>query len=482
MQPRSRARRSLAGGAPLEQTLAELTEAAARGTGADVAVLWLPDGDGVAARSVWSGSAGLAAEVEGLRVGSLEGAAALVRARLDENAEVLTVPFGAAEGDGALELARRAAPFDPDDTRLATIAAELGGLAARLAETSPPPATARERSTSPRCALAAAAGDDGAPLVARVAAVAAGGDAALVWRLRTTGSTSSEPTGRSLWTRCPRRRRRRRRGCRCRAHGRRDVCARDDAAARPAGARCAPGASPAGRLPDERGREQLAGFAVRAAHALRSSERAARPGSSLSGAALCSPSSARRSRSFRSRTRSRRRSSASRTSSASTAAVYLTDEDGLAVAASRGIEGPHLRRGGRAAGGRAAVAAGRRDRRGRRHGRRRRARAGSCPPRGVRHQLRARARPCRRRRADRRPRRLPSPAPAAERERVGAADRVSLPATGCRPERAAARARDDALRRPEAGARVRAGEVRAVARAARDLAHVRPEPLARDDA
>ena len=53
---------SLAAGAPIEQALAELVRAAAQGTGADVAVLWLPEpGGALLARSVWSFSAGVAA-------------------------------------------------------------------------------------------------------------------------------------------------------------------------------------------------------------------------------------------------------------------------------------------------------------------------------------------------------------------------------------------------------------------------------------
>ncbi len=117
----ARSARSLATGAPVGRTLAELAEAAARGTGAEVAVLWLPEREGaLSARAVWSVSAGLAAEVEGLRVESLDGAAALVRARIDDGADVLSVPFEAADGSGTLVLARRGAAFELGDTQLAT--------------------------------------------------------------------------------------------------------------------------------------------------------------------------------------------------------------------------------------------------------------------------------------------------------------------------------------------------------------------------
>ena len=124
---------SLAAGAPIEQALAELVRAAAQGTGADVAVLWLPEpGGALVARSVWSSSAGLAAELEGLRVEADEHPAAVVRSRLDESAEGLTVPFDAVGGDGVLELARRGSAFEDEETQLATLAAELAALAGRL--------------------------------------------------------------------------------------------------------------------------------------------------------------------------------------------------------------------------------------------------------------------------------------------------------------------------------------------------------------
>ena len=107
--------------------------AAAQGTGADVAVLWLPEpGGALVARSVWSLSAGLAAELEGLRVEADEHPATVVRSRLDEGAEGLTVPFDAVGGDGMLELARRGAAFEREEVQLATLAAELAALAGRL--------------------------------------------------------------------------------------------------------------------------------------------------------------------------------------------------------------------------------------------------------------------------------------------------------------------------------------------------------------
>ena len=340
----SRSARSLATGAPVARTLAELAEAAARGTGADVAVLWLPEREGaLSARAVWSVSAGLAAEVEGLRVGSLEGAAALVRARLDDDAEVLTVPFDAADGAGTLELARRGAAFDSADTPLATIAAELAGLAARLAGD---PATGLGAGTLDVVgdALGAAAADEGAAArIGRLAAVAAGGDSALVWRLRDDGLEAAGAYGPIV------------------ADAALERVAQEvvegTGGLRVDGEPAAPVVTvqlgrpvlgalqvrfPAGRSLDERFREQLTGFAVRAAHALRSSERARAAGLELERSrALLAVVGEAISQLSLSHTLETAIERVAHLLGVDRVAVYLTAGDELAVAASRGIEGPH---------------------------------------------------------------------------------------------------------------------------------------------
>ncbi|MGZ8783446.1 MAG: hypothetical protein ACXWZB_08115, partial [Gaiellaceae bacterium] len=182
----AQATRSLSRRAPLEETLAELVGAAALGSSAELAVLWLPESDGtVAARSVWSVSAGLAAEIEGQRAKTLGAAADLVRRRLDESAVGLTIPCEAGGGGGALELVRRGAPFEQEQEQLATLAAELAGLAAGLEGGLDSRQAASGALDIAGDALAAAAADDGAPArVARLAAIAAGAEAALVWRVR----------------------------------------------------------------------------------------------------------------------------------------------------------------------------------------------------------------------------------------------------------------------------------------------------------
>jgi len=341
----ARAARSLAGGAPIEETFAELAEAAAQGTGAEVAVLWLPEADGgLVAQSVWSASAGLAAEIEGLRVESLERAATVVRARLDESAEELTVPFDAAAGGGAIELARRGQAFDRDETRVAVLAAELAGLGRRLEAGVAARKGGGGTLDVAGDALAAVAADDGAPArVARLAAVASGGDAAVVWRLR---DETLEVAG---------------------SYG--PIVADDELAAAANAALeelsivSVDGSAPArvvtlqlgrpvlgalqvrfpsGRVPDEHGVDQLASFAVRAAHALRSSERARDTGLELERSrALLSVVGEAISQLSLAHTLETAIERVAHLLGADRVAVYLTEGGHIEVAASRGIEGPH---------------------------------------------------------------------------------------------------------------------------------------------
>ncbi len=341
----TRASRSLAGGAPIAQTLAELAEAAAHGAGADVAVVWLPERDGAfVARSVWSVSAGLTAELEGLRVQSLKGAAALVRGRVDEAGEGLTVPFDSAGGGGALELARRGTPFELDETRFAVLAAELAGLAARLDGGGAAGTEGGGALDVAGDALAAVAPDDGAAArVARLAAIASGGDAAVVWRLR---DEVLEVAG---------------------SYG---PIAADEVLARAANAVVdklnmfsVGGSAPAqvvtlqlgqpvfgalqvrfatGRMPDGARIEQLASFAVRAAHALRSSERARDAGFELERSrALLSVLGEAISQLSLAHTLETAIERVAHLLACDRVAVYLTEEGRVAVAAGRGVEGPH---------------------------------------------------------------------------------------------------------------------------------------------
>ena len=339
------AARSLAAGAPIEQTFVALAEAAALGSGADVAVLWLPEPDGsLVARSIWSTSAGLAAEIEGLRVESLASAATVVRGRLDENAEGTTIPFDVADGAGAIELARRGAPFDQEETRIALLAAEL----ARLAELLERGITSRRDGGGTLDvagdALAAVAADDGAPArVARLAAVASGGDAAMVWRLRdgtleVAGSYGPIVADAKLAAAAdaiveeP---------SRVSVEGRARVPVVTLQLGQPVlGALQVRFA--VGRAPDEHRVEQLASFAVRAAHALRSSERARDAGFELERSrALLSVVGDAISQLSLAHTLETAIESVAHLLGSDRVAVYLSEGEELTVAASRGIEGPH---------------------------------------------------------------------------------------------------------------------------------------------
>jgi len=336
--------RALATGAPAEQTFGELAEAAARGTAAELAVLWLPVRDhALRAHAVWAASAGLAAEIEGVRVDGADGPAQLVASRLDESAEVLTVPFAAAHGDGALALARRGAAFEQEDRRLATVAAELAGLASRLGGDAAAAADGSGVLEVAGDALAAVAADDGAAArIARLAAVAAGGDAALVWRLHdgtpevagAYGAIAPDAELRS---------------------------AAEEVVARPEAILAAKGAAavvtlrlgrpvlgalqvrfPPGRASDERIREQLTGFAVRAAHALRSAESAREAGLELERSrALLAVVGEAISQLSLSHTLETAIERVAHLLGVDRVAVYLSEEERMTVAAARGVEGPH---------------------------------------------------------------------------------------------------------------------------------------------
>ena len=347
----SRATRSLASGGALEPLLGELVEAAAHGTGAEIAAVWLPDRAGtLVARAVWASSGSLAAELEGRRTESVETAAALVSSRVEGEVGVLNVPLDGDAAAGMLELVRRGGPFADEAMLVATLAADLAALAAHLCDDGL--ASGRESAGALDVAgdaLAAVADDEGAAgRVARLATLAAGADAALVWRLR-AGALEVEG-----------------------AHGQIEPDDELEAAARltveeqgalavqdgasgghregdtvtvqlgqpPLGAlqlRFAPG-----RSPDDHGRAQLASFAVRAAHALRSSERARETGLELERSrALLSVVGEAIARLSLSHTLDTAIERVAELLGSDRVAVYLREDGQTVVAASRGIEGPH---------------------------------------------------------------------------------------------------------------------------------------------
>jgi serine phosphatase RsbU (regulator of sigma subunit) len=181
----ARAGRALGAGGPAEAALGELVAASGRGAGAELAALWLPGREGLEARAVWAASAADAAELEGMRVDSRPDAQRLVRAQVDEPASVLAVPLEAAGPGAALLLARSGPAFDEGAARVATLAAELVGVALRLGSDGAAARAERAQLDLAGEALAAALDDEGAHArIAQLAARAAGAEGALLWRRR----------------------------------------------------------------------------------------------------------------------------------------------------------------------------------------------------------------------------------------------------------------------------------------------------------
>jgi serine phosphatase RsbU (regulator of sigma subunit) len=327
--------------------LAELVEAAAQGASSELAVVWLPDrGGSLVARAVSAASAALAAEVEGLRAESVEQAAALSRARLGADASGLTIPVHAGSGIGSLELARRGPAFDDEAVRVASVAADLVALAVQHAEEG-----AHGRGDGAGVlevagdALAAVADDDGAATrVARLAALAAGADGALVWRLRPGGLElegshgpvePDEALRRAAVSLLEEHRA-------IAVHGERQTgeTVTVQLGQPPLGALqlCfAPG-----RSHDDLALPRLASFGVRAAHALRTSEQAREAGFELERSrallAVVGEAIARLSLSHTLDTVIER---VADLLEVDRVAVYLREGERLVVAASRGVEGPH---------------------------------------------------------------------------------------------------------------------------------------------
>ncbi len=343
----SRASRSLAGGARLEPILGELVEAAALGSGAELAAIWLPERGGpLAARAVWASSGALIAEVESLRAASVEDAAEVTRLRVGDGASGLTVPLEADGSTGSLELVRRGEPFERDGVRVASLAADLVSLAVQLCEDGRPAGHDSLGALDiAGDALGAVADIDGAEArVARLAAVAAGANGALVWRLRAQALT---------------------------VEGRHGQIDQDEALERAAAAivdeqravavqgdrRSGETVTlqlgqpplgvlqlrfPPGRSPEEVGLPRLARFAVRAAHALRTSERAHVAGLELERSrALLAVVGEAISRLSLSHTLDTVIERVADLLGTDRVAVYLREDGQTVVAASRNVEGPH---------------------------------------------------------------------------------------------------------------------------------------------
>jgi serine phosphatase RsbU (regulator of sigma subunit) len=282
--------------AGLDQALAEIVEQAALLTEADVVVARLrSDGAGLTARAVHASSAALQAELEGSRISadslSADGADDLVqlsrplRLVADKLGATAVLQLPIRVGDtliGSLELMRRRGAFDDRERALAHTAAGQVALARRAfgegADLRGPPPDPLELAGD-----ALAAGSDEARTADQVAALAGeatGAQACLLWRYETEG-----PVMVALWgptvTAAPvvahdalRR-----------ARASTDPIASERLEGRLGGGSLATlqlGQPPLGALqlafgaerePDEAQLARLGTFAVRAAHALRASER-----------------------------------------------------------------------------------------------------------------------------------------------------------------------------------------------------------------
>ncbi len=187
------ASRAVAAGESLQPTLEAIVEAAALGVGADVAVCWLREGHGdPVARAVWARSASLGAEIEGLRLASGSDRVAAVRDRVDPEASTLSVPLEPGSHDGeSLELVRRGEGLEAEAEHVVSLAADLASLATQLCSDQ----RTEGHVATPLLdiagdALAAASeGERTAARIARVAALAAGAQAALLWRQTAAGGS-----------------------------------------------------------------------------------------------------------------------------------------------------------------------------------------------------------------------------------------------------------------------------------------------------
>lgn len=339
----ARVGRLLDRGAELDPILTDIAAAAAQGTGAELAAIWLPIADGLVARAVWAMSGAVAAELEGLHAESAEAAAELTVERLDPDAAGLSVRLD--PGGGVLELVRRGAPFDAEAEGVAGLAAELAALAARLCGDGSSSGAERAGSLDiAGDALAASAAEDGAASrLARLATIAAGAAGALVWRVRGSeleleGSHGLEAED-SL-------------AAAARRLVGEHVTIAVDTDARGGAVVTLPLGQPAlgalqlrfppGRSLDRLDEAQLAGFAVRAAHALRSAELAREAGFELDRSrallAVVGEAIARLSLAHTLDTAIER---VGDLLGADRVAVYLLEAAEIGVAASRGVEGPH---------------------------------------------------------------------------------------------------------------------------------------------
>ncbi len=345
------ASRAIAAGESLSATLETVARAAVRATGAEHAVVWVREHEGLTARAVSSASGSIAAELAGLRAEAGSNTSELLRARLDGDAAVLSFPLDSGdEALGSLDLLRSGPEFEPESERAAALAADLAALALRLCVDG---GRVGDEGASVLDvvgdALAAASAEHPRARIARLAVVVSAADAALVWRPESDGV---DPDGIVLDG----------------SHGPLEPTPELARLAqeivhdkRPASVEAVDGAGtivtlrlgrpalgvlqlafPAGRVPGPDELTRLASFAVRAAHALRSSERARALGFELERSrALLELVGEAISRLSLSHTLETTLERLAELLGARRVAVYLEDGGRLSTAASRSIEGPH---------------------------------------------------------------------------------------------------------------------------------------------
>ena len=341
------ASRAIAAGGELQPALEAVLEAAAAAAGADLAVIWLRAGDRLAVRAVWAASAALAAEVDGLRAAdgtTLE----LLRARIGTDGAALSLALEAGGDElGLLDLLRGEGDFPRGADRVAALSADLAALALELCEHGAG-GGARGVNVLDLAGDAMAVADEEAPAatrIARVAALAAGAEGALLWRTSADGVTLDATYGALK----PSDELERAAAATVADDGARSTRFSDErgvVALRlgqpPLGVLQL--RFPAGRVPRERELARLTSFSVRVAHALRTADRAHDLGAELERSrALLSVVGEAISRLSLEHTLDTALERLVGLLGIDRVAVYLDDGGTLAPAAVRALAGPHER-------------------------------------------------------------------------------------------------------------------------------------------
>lgn len=339
----------------LDEALSEIGGAVARAAGAELVVVRVLDADGfLRARAVTAASQALAAELEGSRYlltaqGDGDGVAEALGEAVHRTASRLGAETGlvvpvlvGTRPVGSLELYRSRAPLGPRAERVARLAATQAALVVRAFGLP----SARTNGAAPPSSLdlagdALAAGLEQATTadqIARLAAEATGALASTLWDAEALTALGSYGDGQGAAEREA--------AVRSLADVR-SVVVEDTLATialgRPPFAALQLRFAPE-RLPSELELEQLASFGVRAAHALRLSERAGRLAGDLERTqallAVLGQAIARLSLSHTLETAVDR---VAALLGVERLAVYLTDDEGrLTVAEARGLTGPHV--------------------------------------------------------------------------------------------------------------------------------------------